>query len=84
MLKGFINRLCGFTGDKYVHFIACMVISLVVANVLPFGNIYGAVSGVLVAIAAGLVKERFDDHVDGKDIKADIIGAVVGGLLSLI
>ena len=84
MLKGIINRLCGFERDKYVHFIACMIISLVVADALPLGNVLGAVVGVLVAVIAGFVKEWMDDHVDKDDIRADIIGAVAGGLLSLI
>ena len=84
MLKGIINRLCGFERDKYVHFIACMIISLVVANALPLGNVPGAAIGVLAAVLIGCVKEWVDDHVDKDDIRADIIGAVLGGLLSLI
>jgi len=83
-LRGIINRLCVLEGDKYVHFITCMVIALVTANILPLGNILCAVIGMLIAVVIGCMKELADDHIDRNDIKADIAGAVVGGILSLI
>jgi hypothetical protein len=83
-LRGIINRLCGLEGDKYVHFIVCLINAHVIANVLSLGSLLSAAIGMLIAILIGCMKELADDHIDRNDIKADIAGAVVGGILSLI
>ena len=84
MLEKAKERLCGFEGDKYVHVITCLVIALIVARIVPFGALLSAAHGVLVAMLLGLAKEWVDDDFDWNDIKADFVGALLGGLLSLI
>lgn len=79
--------LCGFDGDKYVHFIACQLIAFLVARLLSVfvRKELAAAIGVVVAIVGGVLKEYVkDDSVDKDDIRADIAGAITGGLQSLI
>jgi hypothetical protein len=86
-MNGLIDWLCGFTGDKYVHVMACHLIAFIVARMasLLVGRYAGAVIGAAVAFTVGVLKEYLnDDHVDKDDIKADIIGSVSGALLSII
>lgn len=81
------DRLCGFTADKYVHVMACHLIAFITAKIaaMAVGRLVGAAVGAAVAIIIGVAKEYLhDDHVDKGDIKADLIGAVSGALLSLI
>jgi len=87
MLNKVKEWLCGFEGDKYVHVMSCWLIAFIVARVVsPFlGRWIGAATGAVAAIVFGVLKEYFkDDHVDRQDIKADAVGAVLGGLQSLI
>lgn len=87
MYNAFTNWLCGFTGDKYVHVIACQLIAYLVARLLSIfiGKELASVIGVVVAIIGGILKEYVkDDSVDKNDIKANVIGAILGGLQSLI
>ena len=84
MLNKVKEWLCGFEGDKYVHVIASLVIALVTARIVPFGTLLSAAHGLLAAMLIGLAKEWVDDEFDWSDIKADAVGALLGGLLSLI
>ena len=87
MLNSIKEWLCGFTGDKYVHVMASWLIAFIVARIVRIflGRWIGAAVGVAEAIVCGVLKEYLrDDFVDKDDIRADIIGAVAGGLLSLI
>ena len=84
MLNRIKEWLCGFTADKYVHVIVCLIISLVVARIVPFVALLSAAHGILAAMLIGLAKEWVDDEFDWGDIKADAVGALLGGLLSLI
>lgn len=84
MLNRIKEWLCGFTADKYVHVIVCLIISLVVARIVPFGTLLSAAHGLLTAMLVGLTKEWVDDEFDWGDIKADFVGALLGALLSLI
>ena len=84
MLNRIKEWLCGFTADKYVHVIVCLIISLVVARIVPFGALLSAAHGLFTAMLIGLAKEWVDDEFDWGDIKADFVGALLGALLSLI
>lgn len=84
MLNRIKEWLCGFTADKYVHVIVCLIISLVVARIVPFGALLSADHGLFTAMLIGLTKEWVDDEFDWGDIKADFVGALLGALLSLI
>jgi hypothetical protein len=87
MLNSIKEWLCGFTGDKYVHVMACHLIAFLVAKVaaLFVGRYIGAAIGAVVAMGAGIIKEYIvDDFVDMDDIKADLIGSLSGSLLSII
>lgn len=84
MLNRIKEWLCGFTADKYVHVIVCLVIALVVARIVPFGALLSAAHGLFTAMLIGLTKEWVDDEFDWGDIKADFVGALLGALLSLI
>ena len=70
--------------DKKLHFIAGLVIALLV------GIILSPIEGIGVAIAAGMFKECYDDYrQDGAFDKLDMIATWLGGcvgftVLSLI
>lgn len=83
-LRKYTDPLCEVSADKYVHVIACLIISLVVARIVPFGTLLSAAHGLLAAMLIGLAKEWVDDEFDWGDIKADFVGALLGALLSLI
>ena len=86
MLKRLSERLCAVTSDKYVHLLCCQYIAFTVTMFFRtvMDRWLSAAAGLLVAIAAAAVKEIIDDSFDWNDIKADLIGAVSGALLSLI
>lgn len=80
------SKLCAIGADKYVHFIACMLIAWVVARcTTAFGATYGlsALAGLLVASAIGWYKEHTDSVFDYDDLRADCYGAVLGVLLAI-
>ena len=85
MLNKVKEWLCGFTGDKYMHVIACCLIAYLFAETLRFNVFLCACIGFVVAMVSGVLKETLiDDSVDKTDIKADAIGAVLGAILSLL
>lgn len=88
--KRFIDLLTHFGGDKYVHAFTCQFIAWGVIRILrTFMPLYLAVLvGFCVAVLVGIGKERYDqhqpdDHFDWNDVKADIVGAVFGVVMSL-
>lgn len=78
--------------DKVAHFLACVLISLVVAIIFEkttVGTPWAyAFMGAFAAVLVGIFKEIFDflygDHFDAHDLLADFIGAVIGFLLTAI
>lgn len=83
--------LCSFTSDKYVHFIAGLLIAFVVASldVLVFHRepLVAMAIGGLTGFFAGVVKEVVDffgGSFDAKDIVATTLGAILGMLMSLL
>lgn len=78
--------LCAIGADKYVHFIACMLIAWAVARcTTAFGAAYwlSALAGLLVASVIGWYKEHTDSVFDYDDLRADCYGAVLGVLLAI-
>lgn len=77
------NFLCSFTSDKYVHFIVCMILVQLIALFIP------VLYAMLIVFILGLSKEIFDskqqdDKFDVKDLLADILGIIIGGLILMI
>ena len=64
--------------DKQAHFYAglstCLAISL----------FFGSVTGLVVSVCAGLVKEAYDSLGFGAVDKWDAVATIVGGLLGFI
>ena len=77
--------------DKYMHFLVCEVLAWLIARVLRLCGVdqWAAMAvGFGVAVAVGVSKELYDRYVqhevfDWQDIVADVIGAVVGAIMSL-
>ncbi len=82
-----VNRLASIGSDKYLHFLACQMISFLTAKiVVPYG--WALLVGFVTAVTVGLVKEFRDRRETGNmfswgDIIADLAGAVVGVMMSL-
>ena len=77
------NFLCSFTSDKYVHFIVCMILVQLISLFIP------VLYAMLIVFILGLCKEIFDskqkdDKFDIKDLLADNLGIVIGGLILMI
>ena len=85
MLKRLSEWLCKIGSDKYVHFIVCMLLSFFLGSTsLLFKNVLIALLiAFFVPVIAGVLKELTDDHIDKKDIIADVIDTIVGMLLIL-
>lgn len=85
------DYLAGIGVDKYIHFNACLFIAFGVSAVLSLWfNVNAAtILGVVLSIGFGYIKELIDrkkkgDRFDFQDMKADVLGAIVGCLMSLI
>lgn len=85
-----VNRLASIGSDKYLHFLACQMISFLTAKIVgclvPYG--WALLVGFVTAITVGLVKEFRDRREPGNmfswgDVIADLAGAVVGAMMSL-
>lgn len=77
------NFLCSFTSDRYVHFIVCMILVQLISLFIP------VLYAMLIVFILGLCKEIFDskqkdDKFDIKDLLADNLGIVIGGLILMI
>ena len=85
-----VNRLASIGSDKYLHFLACQMISFLTAKIVgclaPYG--WALLVGFVTAVTVGFVKELRDRRQPGNmfswgDIIADLAGAVVGAMMSL-
>lgn len=78
------NKLSALKVDFYMHIIAVLIISTVIARVtiLTGANHYlGTSLGVFIGLLAGIGKEIYDNKTTGvfstKDIIADVIGILL-------
>ena len=85
-----VNRLASIGSDKYLHFLACQMISFLTAKIVgclvPYG--WALLVGFVTAVTGGLVKEFRDRRETGNmfswgDVIADLAGAAVGVVISL-
>lgn len=84
LYKEIIDKLSRIGTDKYLHFIACLSIFLIVNSITE-----SLLLGVTVSMSIGILKELFDKYVqhesfDMSDIKADAIGILYGIILWII
>ena len=85
-----VNRLASIGSDKYLHFLACQMISFLTAKIVgclvPYG--WALLVGFVTAVTVGFVKELRDRRESGNmfswgDVIADLAGAAVGVVISL-
>lgn len=84
------ERLAGIGVDKYIHFGACQLLAWAVSKTVEafLPQPYALMAGFATALAVGLGKEFYDrrqpgNRFDWLDIKADVLGACVGAIMSL-
>jgi uncharacterized protein YfiM (DUF2279 family) len=74
--------------DKQLHFAGTALITTSTAGYLHWHGVkkhHAAMSGIAAGIAAGLVKELLiDKKYDARDMKANIAGCAVGGVVMVI
>lgn len=80
--------------DKVCHFCVCLVISLVFGAIIFHTTagataLVGAACGLIAALIIGFMKEVYDGFIgegifDLKDLLADAIGGIVGGILLML
>lgn len=81
-MKDIINKIIGWLNgigaDKYKHFALGVVIAAIMVIILAcFLPKWAVIVGSVAILAmAAIVKERFDDEADNKDILATLIGGV--------
>lgn len=74
------NFLCSFDSDKYIHFIVCMIAVQLISLLIP------VIWSMLIVFILGLSKEiydskQIDDKFDIKDLFANSLGIIIGGLI---
>lgn len=91
MFNRIADYLAGIGVDKYIHFNACMFIAFGLSVLLALCvNVYvAAIVGFISSATIGYAKEVTDQKnkgggIDKGDIKADVLGAIVGVLMSLL
>lgn len=91
MFNRVANYLAGVGVDKYIHFNACLFIAFGVSGILSlwFNVNVATILGVVLSIGIGYIKELIDrkkkgGRFDFQDMKADILGAIIGGLMSVL
>ena len=85
MLRKIVEYLCRIEGDKYVHLLACLLLSFLLGCIsLVFIDVWIApIVAFFATVIAGVAKELTDDHIDRKDLVANVIGTLLGVLLVL-
>ena len=85
------DRLAGIGSDKYLHFLACQMISFLTAKIggcfVSAG--WAAITGLSVAVMVGWIKELRDSRQAGNmfswgDICADLAGAIAGAVMGYV
>lgn len=84
MLK-MINKLGNIGADKYLHVLVCQCISFVFFKLFFYltGSLYAGLIGLVIALVAGILKEIRDTVFDWDDLKADLVGGILGILYGL-
>ena len=77
--------------DKWYHFIICFLITFIFAIIF---NLFISVPisiilGIILSLFIGIGKEIYDKYspnhyFDWKDILADLLGSIFGGIISII
>jgi hypothetical protein len=90
MMKKLIDYVCRIGTDKYVHLLACLLLTFVVGQAvclcssLPLPNC--AAIGAIAAMTVGFFKEWYDEfkggELDYKDLLADVAGCLLGLLVT--
>ena len=91
MFNRVADYLAGVGVDKYIHFNACLFIAFGVSAFLSLwfnvnvATIIGAISSATIGYGKELIdRKKKGGRFDFQDMKADMLGAIVGCLMSLI
>jgi len=81
---GMKNILCDISSDKYLHFIVCMILTLLIAKITN-----EVCTPLAVVFSIGVLKELFDKFImkekfDFDDLGADAYGILVGIVILII
>ena len=80
MIERLKQRFSDIKVDKYLHFIAGLLIAEVVACVLAhWVGLYALLIGFVASFVAGCLKEVWDEKNGGVVSKYDIIATIIGG-----
>lgn len=91
-IKKIVETLCRIPGDKYVHLLACLLLTFIIGmGVLLFSDESQAVCagiGACAAMIIGFFKEWYDQFTDGEFSYAglffDLVGCVLGLLVTIV
>jgi len=69
--------------DKFLHALVSAILALAVKVLLmvccvPYA--WAAALAIIITIAIGIWKETKDETFDRKDLAADVVGAIIGGI----
>ena len=88
-VKFLIVKLSLIEKDDLLHFLCCQIISFVVTKLLLFilhDMFISSMIALSVAMLIGIAKELSDtyqDKIDIKDIRSDLVGAIIGILMAI-
>lgn len=88
-IKKILDTLCRIPGDKYVHLLACLLLTFIIGmGVSLFSDESQAVCagiGACAAMIVGFFKEWYDNFTDGEfgyfDLVADAVGCALSAAL---
>lgn len=91
-IKKIVETLCRISGDKYVHLLACLLLTFIIGiGVLLFSHESQAVCagiGACAAMIIGFFKEWYDQFTDGEfpyaDLFFDLVGCVLGLIVTIV
>lgn len=92
ILSRIFEALKSVRKDDWMHFtvslVMVFVLSVVVAAVIPDGlgyRVAAAVAALVATVALGVYKElSIDEVVSIADLRADVLGAVAGAIMSVL
>lgn len=90
-MKKVVEYICKIGGDKWVHLLACLLLTFVIGQGVHLFSCYDmavcAAIGGIAAMIIGCLKEVLDEfmggEVDYKDLVADFIGCVIGLIVTM-
>lgn len=91
IMKRIIEYICRIGPDKYVHLLACLLLTFVVGQAVHLFSSYPldvcAGIGAIAAMTVGFFKEWYDEFTGGeldyKDLAADFVGCLIGLLVTI-